>query len=158
LQQDAQPVVGALLGAECPAGGRLNGDHHKPGASPLGCRNASLTQRETPLAFVHSAADRWRDAQYLWGLLRCAGIVGGGSQDWPPIGSLSASGNRSRMRQRAGKTGASHGPFSAPGRISPRFVMVSMSEADEPALPELGYQGTFCHNPQSSDFHPFLMP
>jgi hypothetical protein len=21
-----------------------------------------------------------------------------------------------------------------------------------------GYQGTFCHNPQSSDFHPFLMP
>jgi hypothetical protein len=83
-------------------------------------------QRETPRAFVHSAADRWRDAQHLWGLLRCASRVGGGSQGWPPIGSLSANGNRSRMRQRAGKTGASHGPFSAPGRISPRFVMVSM--------------------------------
>jgi hypothetical protein len=27
--------------------------------------------------------------------------------------------------------------------------------ADVPALE--GYQGTFCHNPQSSDFHPFLM-
>jgi hypothetical protein len=91
------------------------------------------TQRETPLAFVHSAADRWRDAQYLWGLLRCAGIVGGGSQDWPPIGSLSASGNRSRMRQRAGKTGASHGPFSAPGHISPRFVMVSSPCSKTPA-------------------------
>jgi hypothetical protein len=45
-----------------------------------------------------SAAERWRDDQRLWGLLRCAGVVVGGSQGWPSIGSLPASGNRSRMR------------------------------------------------------------
>jgi hypothetical protein len=93
------------------------------GGWPILMQERPLVQRERPPAFAHSAAERWRDGQRLWGLLRCAGV--GGSQGWPPIGSLSASGNRSRMRQRAGKTGASHGPFSAPGRVSPRFVMVS---------------------------------
>ena len=101
------------------------GDHHKPGASPLGCRNASLVQRETPLAFVHSAADRWRDAQHMRG---CSAALA----EWEVVaraGPQSAACLRAEtaadMRQRAGKTGASHGPFSAPGRISPRFVMVS---------------------------------
>jgi hypothetical protein len=62
------------------------------------------------------------------------------------------------------------GAHFATGEPLPRDLLLATVETEEEddaqarkarrqaARALQGYQGTFCHNPQSSDFHPFLMP